>query len=240
MTAPLDIALVLLATAVLVVVACRLLKLPPLVGYLVVGLAIGPHALGWLPDDEGTRHLAEFGIVFLMFSIGLEFSLPKFMTMRALVFGLGGAQVLLTLGLVLAVAMMSGFGWQVGVALGGAIAMSSTAILGKMLAERLELGSVHGRQIMGVLLFQDLAVVPLLILLPTFAAPSVNLWGELGFAAVKVTVALTLLLGLGQRIVRPWFHLVAARRSSMAPTVTKNSPSRMSRNGLMYSSTWMR
>ncbi len=214
MDTALSTAVVLLATAVVVVVICRRLNLPALVGYLIVGISIGPNALGWLSDQESTRHLAEFGVVFLMFSIGLEFSLPKFMTMRALVFGLGGAQVLLTLGLVLAVAMMSGFGWQVGVALGGAIAMSSTAILGKMLAERLELGSVHGRQIMGVLLFQDLAVVPLLILLPTFAAPSSNLWGELGFAAVKVTVALTLLLGLGQRIVRPWFHLVAARKSS--------------------------
>jgi CPA2 family monovalent cation:H+ antiporter-2 len=214
MHAPLDIALILLATAVVVVVLCRQLKLPPLIGYLVVGLAIGPHALGWLPDDEGTRHIAEFGIVFLMFSIGLEFSLHKLVAMRHLVFGLGGLQVLIAVLAGVAVASLAGIGWQAGVALGGAVAMSSTAILGKMLAERLELGSIHGRQIMGVLLFQDLAVVPLLIVLPTFAAPSANLAVELSFAALKATALLVLLLGVGQRLVRPWFHLVAAQKSA--------------------------
>lgn len=214
MDTALSTALVLLATAVAVVVVCRRFNLPALVGYLLVGIGIGPHALGWLADHESTRHLAEFGVVFLMFSIGLEFSLPKLMTMRSLVLGLGGAQVILTLGAVLAVSVLTGGGWQVGVALGGAIAMSSTAILGKMLADRLELGSVHGRQIMGALLFQDLAVVPLLILLPTMAAPAANLWADLGLAAVKVVAALALLLGLGQRIVRPWFTLVAGSKSS--------------------------
>jgi len=214
MDTALSTALVLLATAVAVVVVCRRFNLPALVGYLLVGIGIGPHALGWLSDHESTRHLAEFGVVFLMFSIGLEFSLPKLMTMRSLVLGLGGAQVILTLGAVLAVSVLTGGGWQVGVALGGAIAMSSTAILGKMLADRLELGSVHGRQIMGTLLFQDLAVVPLLILLPTLAAPGAHLWADLGLAAVKVVAALALLLGLGQRIVRPWFTLVAGSKSS--------------------------
>ncbi len=214
MDAPLDTALILLATAVAVVVLCRLLKLPPLIGYLLVGIAIGPHAAAWLPDDEGTRHLAEFGIVFLMFSIGLEFSLPKLVAMRHLVLGLGGLQVLLTMGLVMAVTLFAGLGWKPGIALGGAVAMSSTAILGKMLSERLELGSVHGRQIMGVLLFQDIAVVPLLIVLPTLAVSTGDLWHALGVAAMKASVVLALLLGLGQRIVRPWFHIVAAQKSS--------------------------
>ncbi len=214
MYAPLDTALILLATAVAVVVLCRLLKLPPLIGYLLVGIAIGPHAAAWLPDDEGTRHLAEFGIVFLMFSIGLEFSLPKLVAMRHLVLGLGGLQVLLTMGLVMAVTLFAGLGWMPGIALGGAVAMSSTAILGKMLSERLELGSVHGRQIMGVLLFQDIAVVPLLIVLPTLAVSTGDLWHALGVAAMKASVVLALLLGLGQRIVRPWFHIVAAQKSS--------------------------
>ena len=210
----LQTALVLLATAVVVVVACRQFRLPPLIGYLIVGTAIGPHALGSLPDDESTRHLAEFGVVFLMFSIGLEFSLPKLMTMRHLVLGLGGAQVLSTLAVIVAISVGFGLGWQSGIALGGAVAMSSTAILGKMLAERLELGSLHGRQIMGVLLFQDIAVVPLLIVLPTLTASAAELSYALGVAATKAAVALLLLLGLGQRLVRPWFHLVAAQKSS--------------------------
>ncbi|MBI1395653.1 MAG: potassium transporter [Betaproteobacteria bacterium] len=205
--------LILLAAAVAVVVLCRQFRLPPLIGYLLAGVAIGPHALGWLPDDDSTTHLAEFGVVFLMFSIGLEFSLPKLVTMKTLVFGLGGAQVLLTLAAIAGTAMALGMGWKAGVALGGAAAMSSTAILGKILSERVELGTVHGRQIMGVLLFQDLAVVPLLIVLPTFSAESSHLWTELGLASVKILAALLLLLGVGQRLVRPWFHVVAAQKS---------------------------
>ncbi|MBL8532226.1 MAG: cation:proton antiporter [Betaproteobacteria bacterium] len=214
METSLETALVLLATAVVVVVACRQFRLPPLIGYLLVGIAVGPHAVEWLPDDASTRHLGEFGVVFLMFSIGLEFSLPKLMTMRLLVFGLGGTQVLLSLAAVVAVAQFAGLDWKAGVALGGAVAMSSTAILGKLLTDRLELGSTHGRQIMGVLLFQDLAVVPLLIVLPTFAQPSGDLLVALGAAALKISVSFALLLGIGQRIVRPWFSLVAAQKSA--------------------------
>ena len=166
----LQVALLLLATAVVVVVVCRLLRLPALLGYLLVGILIGPHALGWVPDSENTRYLAEFGVVFLMFSIGLEFSLPKLVTMRRVVFGLGAPQVTAVTLLVLAWPCSLGLDWQAGWSLGGALAMSSTAILGKMLAERLELNSLHGRQIIGVLLFQDLAVVPFLILIPALAA----------------------------------------------------------------------
>jgi CPA2 family monovalent cation:H+ antiporter-2 len=214
MLSQLELALILLATAVVVVVACRQLALPPLIGYLLVGVAIGPHALAWLPDDAGRRHLAEFGIVFLMFSIGLEFSLPKLVAMRHLVLGLGGAQVGLVLVAGGALALALGTSFAAAVALGGAVAMSSTAILGKMLAERLELGSLHGRQIMGVLLFQDLAVVPLLIVVPALATSGGSVWSALGIAVVKAAVVLVLLLGLGQRVLRPWFHLVARQKSS--------------------------
>jgi monovalent cation:H+ antiporter-2, CPA2 family len=210
----LEVALLLLATAVVVVVACRLLRLPALIGYLLVGILIGPHALGWVPDTEDTRYLAEFGVVFLMFSIGLEFSLPKMVTMRRIVFGLGAAQVgLLTL-LVIGVALVVGLNWRTGLVLGGAVAMSSTAILGKMLAERLELNAQHGRQIMGVLLFQDLAVVPFLIVIPALGASASELAQSLGMAVLKAGVVLTLVLFLGQRLMRPWFHLVARRKSS--------------------------
>jgi CPA2 family monovalent cation:H+ antiporter-2 len=205
--------LILLAAAVVVVVICRRFRLPPLVGYLIVGVAMGPHALGLIADAQGVSHLAEFGVVFLMFSIGLEFSLPKLATMRYLVFGLGLAQVLVTLLVVASVARAIGIGWAGGIALGGAACMSSTAILGKMLSERLELTSAHGRQIMGVLLFQDLAVVPLLIVLPTLAAPAADLLPAIGGAALKVALVLVLLLGLGQRLMRPWFTLVASQKS---------------------------
>ncbi len=152
--------LVLLGAAVFAVALFRSLRLPPLLAYLLVGMVAGPHALGWISDTEETRYLAEFGVVFLMFSIGLEFSLAQLKAMRSVVFGLGSAQVMVTLGLVLVAAMLSGLSWQAGVGLGGVLAMSSTAIVSKMMAERLELQSRHGRLVIGVLLFQDLAVVP--------------------------------------------------------------------------------
>lgn len=213
MHSTLELVLILLATAVGVVVLFRLLRLPALIGYLLVGILIGPHALGWAADDEHTRYLAEFGVVFLMFSVGLEFSLPKLITMRKAVFGLGAAQVIATAALVASVAIAGGLGWRAGIVLGGAIAMSSTAILAKLLTERLELNSQHGRAIMGVLLFQDLAVVPLLILTPALDAPAGDLVRYLGYAAVKAAVVLVLVLFLGQRLMRPWFHVVARQKS---------------------------
>jgi len=150
----------------------------------------------------------------MMFSIGLEFSLPKLKAIRTTVFGFGGAQVMVSILLVMAVAWGAGLPWAAGLALGGALAMSSTAIVSKMLAERLELQSQHGRQMIAVLLFQDLAVVPLLILTPTLAAGSENLWVDLGWASAKAAVVLFVLLFVGQKLMRPWFSMVAGHKSS--------------------------
>src|SRR6266853_7008723 len=108
----LELVLILLASAVFVVVLFRWLHLPPLVVYILVGVAVGPFALAWIPDTAEGRRLAEFGVVFLMFSIGLEFSLAKLFQLRRAVFGLGFAQVLLTLGAVLAAASLAGAPWQ--------------------------------------------------------------------------------------------------------------------------------
>lgn len=215
MNTPLELVLVLLASAVLVVVLARSLHLPPMLGYLLVGIAIGPNALQWIPAgrESGYAYLAEFGVVFLMFSIGLEFSLPKLFNMRRVVFGLGMGQVLLTLFAPTVLAWLLGFPWQLGFALGGALAMSSTAIVSKLLAERMQLESVHGREIIGVLLFQDLAVVPLLILIPALAQPGERLAPVLALALVKAAVALFVILFAGQKLMRGWFHIVARRRS---------------------------
>jgi CPA2 family monovalent cation:H+ antiporter-2 len=199
------------------VVVFRLLRLPPMLGYLLAGVIIGPHALGLIPDTEETRHLAEFGVVFLMFSIGLEFSLSKLVTMKRIVFGFGASQVVLTILIVMLVAWLLGLDWRIGFALGGALAMSSTAIVFKMLAERLEFNSTHGRQIVGVLLFQDLAVIPLLIMIPALAVTGVSSedYGVMYATALfKALVVLTLILFLGQKLMRPWFHLVARQKSS--------------------------
>ena len=210
----LQLILVLLGTAVVVVVLCRLIRLPPILGYLVVGIAVGPHALAWVPDSADTRLLAEFGIVFLMFSIGLEFSLPQLRAMRRAVFGLGLAQVAITTVAAMAGLHFIGYGWQAGLALGGALAMSSTAIVSKMLAERMELATAHGRDVMGILLFQDLAVVLFLILLPSLRMSGSELAFALALAAVKAAAALLLILYAGQRPMRAWFHVVARQRSS--------------------------
>ncbi|HTQ78106.1 MAG TPA: cation:proton antiporter [Burkholderiales bacterium] len=209
---------ILLAAAVLAVVACRLLSLPPIIGYLAVGLALGPRALGAAPDDEQLRDLAEFGVVFLMFSIGLEFSLPKLRVMQRDVFGLGLAQVAITIAacvaLALAVGGAAGVDWRTGLALGGAVAMSSTAVVSKLLVERMELESAHGRAIIGVLLAQDLAVVPLLILVPVLGEPAAGIGLAIGVALAKAAFVLAVLLLAGPRIMRAWFGVVARRKST--------------------------
>src|SRR5215203_6465467 len=161
MTSGLEFALLLLATVVVAVVGFRLLQLPPLLAYLTVGILIGPHAIGLVPEREDARHLAEFGVVFLMFSIGLEFSLARLKAMRRIVLGLGGAQVVLTVLCALIGGAVFGGYFNVTLtgafALGGALAMSSTAIVMKMLTERMQVDTEHGKRIVGVLLFQDIA-----------------------------------------------------------------------------------
>ncbi|NNM82778.1 MAG: potassium transporter [Burkholderiales bacterium] len=210
----LPLVLVLLASSVLVVAFFRILAIPQMIAYLLVGILTGPHFLGWIPDTEETRYLAEFGVVFLMFSIGLEFSLSKLLTMRRIVFGLGFSQVMLGILVTLVFTALLGVNWRIGLAVGGALAMSSTAIVSKMMAERQELHSAHGRKIFGILLFQDLAVVPLLIVIPALSHDTKTLPLELGAALLKAAAVLAVLLFLGQKMMRPWFHLVARQKSS--------------------------
>lgn len=210
----LQLVLLLLASAVLAVTLFRRLGMPPILGYLLVGALIGPHALNFIKDVQGAGHLAEFGVVFLMFSIGLEFSLPKLYAMKRVVFGLGLLQVLLTILLTVGVAQAIGLGWQAGVALGGVFAMSSTAVLSKLLAERMELESAHGRDVIGVLLFQDLAVVPLLLLIPAFSHPPGQMALEIVWAMAKAALLLTLVLFVGQKLMRRWFYIVARGKSA--------------------------
>ena len=217
----LELTLLYLLAAVLGVVVCRSFKLPPMLGYLAVGVVIGPHALAVAKNSDGVRHLGEFGVVFLMFVIGLEFNLPKLRSMRRHVFGLGLLQValtmiLITLGSLFLASMAPALWkmeWQTALALSGAMAMSSTAIVVKLLSERLELASEHGKRVMGVLLFQDLAVVPLLVLIPALGSSPDQLFMALGIAGLKAVVLLGLLLTGGQRVMRWWLTIVARRKS---------------------------
>lgn len=213
-TDTLSLILLLLAVAVVVVVIFRMIGLPPIMGYLLVGAVLGPFATGWVPDTEETRHLAEFGVVFLMFSIGLEFSLARLYSMKRIVFGLGLAQVVVTILVGTLLARFAGIPWLAGIALGGALAMSSTAMLSKLLTERGELDAPHGREVIGVLLFQDIAVVPLLVLIPALSQPVEAMAEALLLAAFKATVLLTLVLFIGQRVLSAWFYMVARQKSA--------------------------
>ncbi len=224
MATTLEVVLLYLMAAVAGVVACRSLKLPPMLGYLVVGVVIGPNALALAKDSAGVKYLAEFGVVFLMFVIGLEFNLPKLRSMRTLVFGLGFSQVALTtVGAVLGnilltwifhlVARPWDLSWQGALVLGSAMAMSSTAIVVKLMAERLELESEHGKRVIGVLLFQDLAVVPLLVLIPALGDHMRDMALAMGLAMLKASVLLTLLLVGGQKVMRWWLTIVVKRKS---------------------------
>ncbi len=212
MHSTLELTLILLAAGVFALAALKAAGLPGLLGYVLIGIGLGPFLPG-MGSDSATSHLAEFGVVFLMFSIGLEFSLSRLKTMRQAVFGLGGLQVAISMFIVMVIGLIVDLSWEMGLALGGVIAMSSTAIVSKLLSERDELDSEHGRLILGVLLFQDLAVAPLIIFVPALAQSS-GLGEALLYASLKAALVLTLILILGQKLMRPWFHLVAQSKSS--------------------------
>ena len=206
--------ILLLSAAVGGVALARRLKLPPVLSYLLIGIAIGPHGLAMLHESEEVHALAEFGIVFLMFSVGLEFSLQHLKTMRSLVFGFGTSQLILTaLGAGITTWIFYGQGWRSGLVVGLAVAMSSTAIVAGMLSERFELHSRSGRQTMAVLLFQDLAVVPCLVLLPALAGSSDDLLKSLLIAGAQAGLVLLLLILIGQRLMRRIYDAIAEYRS---------------------------
>lgn len=217
MPSALQLTLILLASGVAGVVIFRYFGLPPILGYLAIGVLIGPNALGLANDSATVKYLGEFGVVFLMFSIGLEFNLHKLRAMRSIVFGLGGSQVLLTMLLAVPASLLMNWiypiSWEAAIALGGALAMSSTAIVTKLIADRSELETDHGRNIIGILLFQDLAVVFLLILLPSLGKNPGDLFIALSAAAIKISVALVLIFVLGQTLMSRWFRLVTKLRS---------------------------
>ncbi len=204
-----------LSAAVVAVAVARRFRLPSMLAYLAIGIALGPYGLALLKESTEVDSFAEFGVVFLMFSIGLEFSLKRLQAMRTLVFGLGSSQVVLTaLGTGLVAMLAYDQNWRSGIAVGLAVAMSSTAIVARMLSERFDLHSRSGRQTMGVLLFQDLAVAPCLILLPALAASGDDLWRSLAVAAAQTVAVLALLIWLGKKLMARIFDAAAKARSN--------------------------
>lgn len=208
--------LFLLFAAVLLVAIFRRFGLPVILAYLIAGVLLGPHGLAVITGQSIMQTIAELGIVFLMFSLGLEFSLPKLLAMRYLVLGVGGLQVLLTS------LLFFWFGWHLGLSLaqalvvGGTLALSSTAVVIKQLGEQKQLHTRRAQLGVSVLLFQDLAVVPLLVMIPILAEPQVQgsaLAAEIAWAILKGLFALLSLLAVGKWLLPLLFHEVARARS---------------------------
>ncbi|MCQ6257948.1 monovalent cation:proton antiporter-2 (CPA2) family protein [Pseudomonas sp. Q11] len=207
--------LIILASSLVVIALFRRLRLPPVLGYLCVGLAIGPTALDWVNDSEELPDLAELGVVFLLFSLGLEFSLAKMIELRRVVFGLGSLQVLCSGILLGGLLLLAGAPPIAAMLLGAGLALSSTAIVSKELTSLGEIFSSHGQNAIGVLLFQDVVAVLLLTLVPVFAGSSEQPW----YWALPLTLGKTLVLFggllLASRLLLPrLFHEVAESRSA--------------------------
>ena len=210
---PLTQILILLAASVFVVTLARRLGWPPLLGYLIVGMALGPHAFGLISDSYTMRMLPALGVVFLVFTLGLEFSLPRMLAMRREVFGLGTLQVGATAAVFALLGNLLGIAWLPAIVLGGAVAMSSTAILLAQLTERAELNRTHGRLAFAMLLFQDLAFVPFLALGAMLATGQQYLSVSESVAAIIGGVlAIVAVLAAGRWLLRPLFHEIAHSR----------------------------
>ncbi|MGL6004991.1 cation:proton antiporter domain-containing protein [Aeromonas sobria] len=208
--------LILLFAAVLLVATFRRLGLPVILAYLIAGVLLGPHGLAVITGQSIMQTIAELGIVFLMFSLGLEFSLPKLLAMRRLVLGVGVLQVLLTSLLFFALAWWWGLGLAQSLVVAGTLALSSTAVVIKQLGEQKQLHTRRAQLGVSVLLFQDLAVVPLLVMIPILAQPEVQgsaLAAEIAWATLKGLFALLTLLAVGKWLLPLLFHEVARARS---------------------------
>ena len=208
--------LILLTASICVVAGVRKLALPAILGYLAVGMLLGPHALALAVDNETTRLLADFGVVFLVFTLGLEFSLPRLVAMRWEVLGVGGAQVLVTTGIVAAVVVaLFDAPPAVAVVIGGAVAMSSTAIIISQLTEQSENNRTHGRLSVAICLFQDLSFPLFLALISALSGAGAGADIEQIAAAVgSAVLALLLVLAAGRWLLRPLFLLIASVRSA--------------------------
>jgi CPA2 family monovalent cation:H+ antiporter-2 len=201
--------------SVAAVAAFRTFKLPPILGYLLVGALSSEHALGWLPENDSIEFMAEVGVVFLLFAIGLEFSVSQFMAMRRTVLGLGGLQMLLSTLVGFVLLNYLNVSWQGALIAAGAMALSSTAIVVKQLTDQGEMHERHGQLALGILLFQDIAVVPFLIAIPLLSsnnAADADFF-VMAIHAVGNLLVLALMLVTAHYVLRPLFQKVAHAQS---------------------------
>jgi monovalent cation:proton antiporter-2 (CPA2) family protein len=216
----LSTAAIFLAAAVVAVTIFRRIGLGSVLGYLVAGALVGPHGLGLVHEVEGTMSIAELGVVLLLFLIGLELQPSRLWSMRRLVFGLGGAQVVVSALVLALVARALGASLAAAGTVGVALAMSSTAFASQILSDRGELGSPYGRAAFGILLFQDIAAIPVLAVVPLLGKAQVEATrGPLLQFALVAGVIAALVVG-GRLLLRPAFRLVSQARSQELSTAT--------------------
>lgn len=207
-------AVLLFAVAVLVVPVFQYLRLGGVLGFLVAGALVGPSGLAVIDNVDDLRHFSELGVVFLLFIIGMELRPRRLWRMRWMVFGLGTLQVLVTGAVLAPLALAAGFEAHSAVLIGFGLALSSTAFVLQLLSERKALGTPVGRRAFGILLLQDLAVVPLLALVPLLASPETPIGRDLGMAAAEAALILGGVYLVGRRALRPLLHLIARHGSS--------------------------
>lgn len=207
--------LLLLAIAVVLVWAFRRIKLPAILAYLVAGIIAGPDVTAWIQDPNDYHFIAELGVVLLLFSLGLEFSLPKMIAMRRLVFGLGAGEVVICTLLFAGLAFLWLGDWIAAMVIGGTLALSSTAVVIKQLGESSQLTTRKGQATVAVLLFQDIAVVPMLIIIPLLASSStdVSIWESLAIALVKGAGVVVVLMAIGKWVLPHIFREIARLRT---------------------------
>jgi CPA2 family monovalent cation:H+ antiporter-2 len=206
--------LVFLVAAVVVVPVVRRLRSSPVLGYLAAGILVGPHAFGLVEHEQALHVIGEFGVVFMLFMIGLELSLQRLWVMRRLVFGLGLVQVAVTSALIGLAALALGEPPAAALVIGGALALSSTAFVLQLLSERGEQMTRHGRHAFAILLFQDLAVLPLLVVIPLLAGESSTVWSALLNVAVVASLTLGGIVLAGRFLLQPAFRVVASTNSN--------------------------
>ncbi len=208
--APITEILILLVAAVAIVGSFKQIRIEPVLGYVVAGAFIGPHGLQLIEDVETTSAIAEFGVVFLLFVIGMELSFERLRQMRWHVFGLGSLQVLITAGVVGSVVVGLGYSASAAIVIGCGLALSSTAIVIQVIESTGEKSTQVGRLALAVLILQDLVVLLLLVLVPQFAVPGSSLISSLIEAIIKATVAIFAIILIGRLLFRPLFRFIAS------------------------------
>lgn len=207
--------LILLFASVAIVIIFKQLGLSPALGYLVVGAAIGPNGFALLQVNETTSSIAEFGVVFLLFAIGLELTLDKLIAMKKYVLGFGSLQVVITSIIIGLACYKMGLGKELSVLIGAVLSLSSTAIVMQVIEENAEQSTRVGRLSFSVLLLQDLAVIPILVLLPLLSNPNINVAKAMGGAMVDAAIAMAIILVVGRFLLRPIFRVVVASKSDV-------------------------